>query len=240
MSANAIYDTVCKRTKKAFGFSVHPHRFRHAAGTLWSIEDPANVRGVKDLLGHASYQKTTEAHYIMGKSLFAYEVTVLHAPRDLLLAGVLAATCLSAITIPLSGHVSDLIGRKKMYIIGAATMGVFGFVYFGLIDTGSSVLIFIAMMLSLIPHDMQYGPQAALIAESFTPRLRYSGASIGYQLASITAGGPAPLIATALFAAYKSGTPIAIYILVTAVISITATMFLKDYTGKDVSVEYDH
>ena len=160
--------------------------------------------------------------------------------RAFLLAGVLAAVCLSAITIPLSGYMSDRIGRKKMYIIGAATMGVFGFVYFGLIDTGSSVLIFLAMALSLIPHDMQYGPQAALIAESFTPRLRYSGASIGYQLASITAGGPAPLIATALFAAYKSGTPIAIYILVTAVISITATMFLKDYTGKDVSAEYDH
>jgi MFS family permease len=146
---------------------------------------------------------------------------------------------LSAITIPLSGYLSDRIGRKKMYIIGAATMGVFGFIYFALIDTGSSVLIFIAMVLSLIPHDMQYGPQAALIAESFTPRLRYSGASIGYQLASITAGGPAPLIATALFATYKSGTPIAIYILVTAIISIVATSFLKDYTGQDVSAEYD-
>src|SRR6516165_1534371 len=71
-------------------------------------------------------------------------------------------------------------------------------------------------------------------------RLRYSGASIGYQLASITAGGPAPLIATALFATYKSGTPIAIYILITAVISIAATTFLKDYAGKDVSAEYDH
>jgi integrase/recombinase XerD len=68
MSANAIYDTICKRTKKAFGFTVNPHRFRHAAGTLWSIEDPANVRGVKDLLGHASYDKTTEDHYIIGNS----------------------------------------------------------------------------------------------------------------------------------------------------------------------------
>jgi hypothetical protein len=126
-----------------------------------------------------------------------------------------------------------------MYIIGAATMGVFGFIYFGLLDTGSPALIFLAIVLSLIPHDMQYGPQAALIAESFTPRLRYSGASIGYQLASITAGGPAPLIATALFAAFQSGTPIAIYILITAVISITATMFLKDYTGQDISAEYD-
>jgi MFS family permease len=177
--------------------------------------------------------------YIFTAFIFAYGTTTLHASRDLLLAGVLAAVCVSAITIPLSGYISDRIGRKKMYIIGCATMGVFGFVYFGLIGTGSSVLIFIAMMLSLIPHDIQYGPQAALIAESFTPRLRYSGASIAYQLASITAGGPAPLIATALYATYKSGTPIAIYILITAIISIIATMFLKDYTGRDVSAEYD-
>jgi MFS family permease len=189
----------------------------------------------------AALARTSEQgpFYIFTAFIFAYGTTTLHASRDLLLAGVLAAVCLSAITIPLSGHLSDVIGRKKMYIIGAATMGVFGFIYFGMVDTGSSVLIFIAMMLSLIPHDMQYGPQAALIAESFTPRLRYSGASIAYQLASITAGGPAPLIATALFAAYKSGTPIAIYIAVTAVISIIATMCLKDYTGKDVSAEYD-
>jgi MFS family permease len=189
----------------------------------------------------AALARTSEQgpFYIFTAFIFAYGTTTLHASRDLLLAGVLAAVCLSAITIPLSGHLSDVIGRKRMYIIGAATMGVFGFIYFGLVDTGSSVLIFIAMMLSLIPHDMQYGPQAALIAESFTPRLRYSGASIAYQLASITAGGPAPLIATALFAAYKSGTPIAIYIAITAVISIIATMCLKDYTGKDVSAEYD-
>ena len=177
--------------------------------------------------------------YIFTAFIFAYGTTVLHASRDLLLAGVLGAVLLSAFTIPFSGYLSDVIGRKKMYIIGAATMGVFGFVYFGMIDTGSSVLIFIAMVLSLIPHDMQYGPQAALIAESFTPRLRYSGASIGYQLASITAGGPAPLIATWLFATYKTSTPIAIYILITAILSIAATCFLKDYTGKDVSAEYD-
>jgi len=177
--------------------------------------------------------------YIFTAFIFAYGTTTLHVSRDLLLAGVLVAVCLSAVTIPLSGYLSDRIGRKRMYIIGAATMGVFGFIYFGLLDTGSPALIFLAMVLSLIPHDMQYGPQAALIAESFTPRLRYSGASIGYQLASITAGGPAPLIATALFAAFKSGTPIAIYILITAVISIIATTFLKDYTGQDISAEYD-
>jgi integrase len=71
MSANAIYLAVCKQTKKAFGYSVNPHRFRHAAGTLWSIQDPGNIRGVKDLLGHASYEMTTEAHYIPGLSRIA-------------------------------------------------------------------------------------------------------------------------------------------------------------------------
>ena len=177
--------------------------------------------------------------YIFTAFIFAYGTGALHASRDLLLTAVLCATLLSAITIPLSGHISDRIGRKKMYMIGCATMGVFGFIYFGLIDTASSVLIFTANVASLIPHAMQYGPQAALIAESFTPRLRYSGSSIGCQLASIIAGGPAPLIATALFASYKSGTPIAIYILVCAIVSITATAFLKDYTGRDVSAEYD-
>jgi MFS family permease len=191
------------------------------------------------ILGALARTSEQGPFYIFTAFIFAYGVTTLHASRDLLLAGVLGAVCISAITIPLSGYISDRIGRKKMYIIGCVTMGVFGFVYFGMIDTGSAALIFAAMVLSLIPHDMQYGPQAALIAESFTPRLRYSGASIAYQLASITAGGPAPLIATALFARYHSGTPIAIYILITAVISVIATAFLKEYAGKDVSAEYD-
>ena len=126
-----------------------------------------------------------------------------------------------------------------MYLIGAATVGVFGFVYFAMVDTAIPVLVFIAIVLSLIPHDMQYGPQAALIAEAFTPRLRYSGSSLGYQLASIIAGGPAPLIATALFAAYQSGYAIAIYIAACAVISLVAAAFMPDYTGKDISREYD-
>jgi len=87
--------------------------------------------------------------------------------------------------------------------------------------------------------DMQYGPQAALIAEAFTPRLRYSGSSLGYQLASVIAGGPAPLIATALFATYHSGYAIAVYIAACAVVSLVSAAFMPDYTGKDVSMEYD-
>jgi hypothetical protein len=127
-----------------------------------------------------------------------------------------------------------------MYMLGALATGVFGFIYFGLLNTGSSVLIFIAIVLSLVPHDMQYGPQAALIAESFTGRLRYSGSSLGYQLASVIAGGPAPMIATWLYSVYHSSTVIAVYIAACAVITLIATALMSDYTGRDIQEEYQH
>jgi MFS family permease len=177
--------------------------------------------------------------YIFTAFIFAYAVGTLHMSRDLILTAVLVASCVSFITIPLSGHISDRIGRRKMYLIGALTTGLFGFLYFGMVDTAIPSLVFIAIVLSLIPHDMQYGPQAALIAEAFTPRLRYSGASLGYQLASVIAGGPAPLIATALFAAYHSGYAISIYIAGCAVVSLISAAFMPDHTGKDISIEYD-
>jgi hypothetical protein len=91
----------------------------------------------------------------------------------------------------------------------------------------------------LIPTNLQYGPEAALIAEAFTPRLRYSGASLGYQLASILAGGPAPFIATLLLARYHSGYAVAIYIAVCATISLVSAWLMPDHTGKDISAEYD-
>jgi MFS family permease len=177
--------------------------------------------------------------YLFTAFVFTYGTTVLHSSRDFLLTAVLAASVLSFFAIPMAGHISDRIGSERMYLIGAATIGVFGFVYFALLDTMVPSLVFLAIVLSLIPHAMQYGPQAALIAECFTPRLRYSGASLGYQFASIIAGGPAPLVATALFAAYHSGYAIAFYILACAVISFIATALLPDYTNRDVSHEYD-
>jgi metabolite-proton symporter len=178
--------------------------------------------------------------YIFTAFIFAYAVGTLHMSRNFILTAVLVASCISFVTIPLSGHISDRIGRRKMYLIGAAVTGLFGFLYFGMVDTAIPAAVFLAIVLSLIPHDMMYGPQAALIAEAFTPRLRYSGASLGYQLASIIAGGPAPLIATALFAYFQSGFAIAIYIAFCAVVSLVAAAFMPDYTGKDISNEYDH
>ena len=177
--------------------------------------------------------------YIFTAFVFAYAVGTLHMSRDFILVAVLVAAVVSFVSIPLSGHISDRIGRRKMYMIGAVTVGLFGFLYFWMIDTASPPLVFTAIVLSLIPHDMMYGPQAALIAEAFTPRLRYSGASLGYQLASIIAGGPAPLIATWLFATYKSGFAISFYIAACAVVSFVATALMPDYTGRDISSEYD-
>ena len=175
--------------------------------------------------------------YVFTAFIYAYAIGTLHLSRNLILGAVTVAACVSFFTIPIAGHLSDKIGRKNMYLIGVVTMGLFGFLYFGMVDTAAPALVFIAIVLSLIPHDLQYGPQAALIAESFTPRLRYSGSSLGYQLASIIAGGPAPIIATALFAAYHTGYAIAGYILVLAVVSFIAAAMMPDYTGKDISAE---
>jgi metabolite-proton symporter len=176
--------------------------------------------------------------YIFTAFIFSYGTAALHVSRDFLLTAVLAASVVSFVSIPVFGHVSDQIGRKNMYLIGAVATGVFGFIYFAMVNTGSLPIIFLAIILSLVPHDMMYGPQAALIAESFTGRLRYSGASLGYQLASVIAGGPAPLIAAWLYGTYQTPTAIALYIAACAVITVVATALMTDYTGKDISGEY--
>jgi MFS family permease len=177
--------------------------------------------------------------YIVGTFIFTYGTTVLGVSRDFLLTALLVQTVLGFLWVTVSGHLSDRIGRKRMYIIGCVFVAVFGFIYFALLDTKVPWMIFLAVALSLLPIMTMYGPEAALIAESFSPRLRYSGSSLGYQLASIIAGGPSPFIATALFAAFHSSLPIALYIVGCAVIGIVATALLTDYTNKDISEEYD-
>jgi hypothetical protein len=111
--------------------------------------------------------------------------------------------------------------------------------YFALLNSQATVLVFAAIFLSLIPHDMQYGPQSALIAESFTTRLRYSGAGMGYQLASVVAGGPAPLLAAWLLHTFDSSLPIAIYIMLGAVVTIVATALLPEPNRALVQREFE-
>src|SRR5580700_1504643 len=97
--------------------------------------------------------------YIFTAFIFSYGIETLHVSRNFLLSAVLAAAMLSFVSIPLFGHLSDHIGRKNMYMIGAVATGVFGFIYFGMLNTGSETVIFLAVILSLVPHDMLYGPQ---------------------------------------------------------------------------------
>jgi len=196
-------------------------------------------RHPKEILLSAFARMAEQApFYIFTAFIFSYGIETLHTSRNFLLTAVLSASILSFFSIPFFGHLSDRIGRKTMYMIGAVVTGLFGFAYFAMLNTGSATIIFVAVVISLVPHDMLYGPQAALIAESFTGRLRYSGSSLGYQLASIIAGGPAPLIATWLFGTYHSSMPIAIYIAACALITLAATALMTDYTGKDISGEY--
>jgi MFS family permease len=176
--------------------------------------------------------------YIYLAFVFAYTGQVLHVDRNFVLTALITAGLLSFITVPLSGYMSDRIGRKRMYLAGAVATGVVGFVYFAMLNSLVPAWIFLGIVISFVPHDILYGPQAALIAECFTPRLRYSGCSIGYQLASVTAGGPAPLIAAALLAWTGSGYAIAVYIAACAVVSITATLLMPDYTNRDISQEH--
>ncbi len=178
--------------------------------------------------------------YIFTAFIFSYGIGSLHVSRDFLLTAVLVASVVSFVSIPVCGHLSDLIGRKNMYMAGALVTGVFGFIYYAMLNTGLETVIFLAIVLSLIPHDMMYGPQAALIAESFTGRLRYSGASLGYQFASVIAGGPAPLIAAWLFGTFHTSTAIAVYIAACSVISLVATALMTDYTGKDINAVGAH
>ena len=178
--------------------------------------------------------------YIFTAFVLAYGTQQLSIDRDFLLRSVLVASVLSFIWIPLFGWMSDRIGRKRMYLIGSVATAVFAFIYFALMGTGSTTLVFIAIALSLLPHNMMYGPQAALIAESFRGNLRYSGASLGYQLTSIIAGGPAPIIATALLAQYNSGYAVAFYVAFCAVVSFISTLLLKDFTNKDISSDQDY
>jgi MFS family permease len=175
--------------------------------------------------------------YVFNAFVLSYGTLVLGASRNLLLTGLVAMTALGFITVPIAGAMTDRVGRRKVFITGCVLVAAFTFVYFALLNTKVPELIFLAMALSFIPVMIMYAPEAALIAESFTPRLRYSGSSIGYQLASIIAGGPAPFIATWLFSTYQSTIPIGIYACVCAAISICSAMLLPDRTNQDIALE---
>lgn len=172
--------------------------------------------------------------YLFTTFVLTYVVQVHHYSKTFILSAVLVGATVELAAIPFFSHLSDSLGRRKVYTAGAVAAGVFAFPYFYVLTHGSAVSIFIVIVLSMIIHAMMYGPQAALIGESFPTHLRYGGAGLGYQLASVFAGGPAPLLATWLL--HETGTPysISIYIVIAAVITVICCLALADRSRVDI------
>jgi len=191
--------------------------------------------------------------YIFATFVVVYGVDKLLLGRTLILNAVTVAAVVELFTIPLFGHLSDSVGRRKWYLIGCVLMAAFAFPYFWLMNSGSGALFILAVVLSLaVFHSWVYGPQAALIAERFGTRSRYSGASLGYQLAAPFAGGLAPIIALMLLNGKTtlgalglskvvvnlgagSWQAVAIYLIVLSAISFGSVLGLKELTRADIS-----
>jgi MFS family permease len=194
-------------------------------------------RQPKDILVAAGIRTSEQApFYIFTSFVLAYGVDHLGMSKNFMLYSVLVAAGVSLFSVPFFGWLSDRVGRRRLYVTGAILTGLFVFPYFGLLDSAVPALIVVGIVLSLIPHDMQYGPQAAYIAEAFPTNVRYSGAGLGYQLASVSSGGPAPLIATALL-------PLAVwwipaYMVACVVVTLVSAVFLPDRSGADLMAEF--
>ncbi len=170
--------------------------------------------------------------YIFTNYILLYATRTLGFGQTIVLNFVMIQSAFSMVTVLFFGFLSDRLGRRNVIAAGCVAMMIWPFVYFALLDKRSLPLLFVAIFFALPIQDMQYGPQAAFISESFPGSRRYSGASLGYQLASITAGGPAPLIAVWLYETYKTSTAVAAYVSVTAMISLVSVLLLQDRSGQ--------
>ncbi|MFE7705060.1 MFS transporter [Streptomyces sp. NPDC057486] len=175
------------------------------------------------------------SYYVITAFILVYAVTAADLSKQTALNAVLIASAIHFAVIPVWGALSDRIGRKPVYLVGAVGVGLWMFPFFALIDSRSFGGLLIAVTVGLIFHGAMYAPQAAFFSEMFATRMRYSGASIGAQFASVAAGAPAPLIATALLADYKSSTPISLYVIAAALITVLAVVCAKETRHRDLS-----
>jgi MFS family permease len=169
--------------------------------------------------------------YIFTTYIITYGTQELGFSRGLILNLVMIQAIVSTMTVVLFGYLSDVYGRRRVIALGCIAMIVFPFVYFAMLDTKSIVLVVLAIILGLPVNDLQYGAQAAFIAESFPGSLRYSGSALGFQLASVTAGGPAPILAVILLREFGTSMAIAAYISICAVISLACVYALTEHAG---------
>jgi metabolite-proton symporter len=170
-------------------------------------------------------------YYIITAFSITYITEVVHLSRTVALNALLAGAAVEVLLIPVFAWLSDKIGRRPVYFVGAAGMAIFGFAFFRMLDTGATPTVLAAVIIGLVLHGAMYAPQAAFIAELFPTRFRYSGASLAYQATSIFAGSLAPIIALALFKATRSATPIAIYMLIAGGISAFAALRARETKG---------
>lgn len=169
--------------------------------------------------------------------VLTYATEQLGLPRGKALAAVLIGSALQIVLIPLAGALSDRWNRRRMYLGGAVAAAVWPFVFFPMADSGSWGLLVLGVVVALAIHSVLYGPQAAFVAEQFTPRLRYTGSSLAYTLAGVIGGAVAPLLFTALLGSFGSWLPLALYLAGTAAVTVLGVLLGRD-PAHDEDEEY--
>ena len=175
------------------------------------------------------------SYYILTVFSLTYLVDVSHESRSVALNALLIGAAVQFFAIPLLALLSDRIGRRPVYALGAFGLAIWGFVMFGLLGSGQNSSIVLALVVGLVLHGAMYGPQAAFITELFPTRIRYSGVSIAYQLTSIVAGSLAPMIALWLYKEYDSAMPVAIYVGVACVVSGVSALLARETRGLELA-----
>ncbi|MFJ9737071.1 MFS transporter [Streptomyces sp. NPDC101166] len=175
------------------------------------------------------------SYYVITAFILVYATTSAGVSKQTALNAVLIASAVHFAVIPAWGALSDRIGRRPVYLLGAVGVGLWMFPFFTLVDTGRFGSLVLAVTVGLVLHGAMYAPQAAFFSEMFATRMRYSGASIGAQFASVAAGAPAPLIATALLADYDSSTPITLYVIAAVLLTVVAVGAAKETRLRDLA-----
>jgi metabolite-proton symporter len=175
------------------------------------------------------------SYYVLTAFSLTFLVDLGGESRSLALNALLIGAAVEFFAIPFFGHLSDRIGRRAVYAFGAFGLAGWSFAMFPLLQSGNSGAIIMALVVGLVLHGAMYGPQAAMIAELFPTRIRYSGASIAYQLTSILAGSLAPIIAVTLYKAWGSALPVAIYVAAACLISGVSAWLARETRGVELS-----